>query len=59
MMVNPRSGKPMRIMIESVATPTSMTVYDGFVVDGDAASACANTSCPRPRMDCTRPSSAN
>jgi Zinc carboxypeptidase len=31
MMVNPRSGKPMRIMIESVATPTSMTVYDGFV----------------------------
>jgi hypothetical protein len=31
MMVNTRSGKPMRIMIESVATPTSMTVYDGFV----------------------------
>ena len=31
MMINPRSGKPMRIMIESVATPTSMTVYDGFV----------------------------
>ena len=30
MMVNPRSGKPMRIMIESVATPTKMTVYDGF-----------------------------
>jgi hypothetical protein len=30
-MVNQRSGKPMRIMIESVATPTSMTVYDGFV----------------------------
>jgi hypothetical protein len=30
MMVNPRSGKPMRIMIESVATPTTMTVYDGF-----------------------------
>jgi Zinc carboxypeptidase len=31
MMVNQRSGKPMRIMIESVATPTSMTVYDGFL----------------------------
>lgn len=31
MMVNTRSGKPMKIMIESVATPTSMTVYDGFV----------------------------
>ena len=30
-MVNRRSGKPMRIMIETVATPTSMTVYDGFV----------------------------
>jgi hypothetical protein len=30
MMVNKRSGKPMRIMIESVATPTKMTVYDGF-----------------------------
>jgi hypothetical protein len=31
MMVNQRSGRPMRIMIESVATPTSMTVYDGFI----------------------------
>jgi predicted deacylase len=29
---NPRSGKSMRTMIESVATPTSMTVYDGFGV---------------------------
>ena len=31
MMMNTRSGKPMKIMIESMATPTSMTVYDGFV----------------------------
>jgi hypothetical protein len=29
-MVNQRSGTPMNIMIESLATPTSMTVYDGF-----------------------------
>jgi hypothetical protein len=29
--VNPRSGKSMRTMIESAATPTSMTVYDRFV----------------------------
>jgi hypothetical protein len=29
---NPRSGKPMRTMIESTATPTSMTVYDRFGV---------------------------
>jgi hypothetical protein len=29
--VNPRSGKPMKTMDESAATPTSMTVFDGFV----------------------------
>jgi hypothetical protein len=29
--VNPRSGKPMRAMIESAVTPTSMIVYDGFI----------------------------
>jgi len=28
---NPRSGKPMRTMIEDVAVPTRMTVYDRFV----------------------------
>jgi hypothetical protein len=28
---NPRSGKPMRTMVETVATPTRMTVYDRFV----------------------------
>jgi zinc carboxypeptidase len=28
---NPRSGKPMRTMIENVATPTRMAVYDRFV----------------------------
>jgi hypothetical protein len=28
--VNPRSGKPMKTMIESVAVPTGMTVYNGF-----------------------------
>ena len=27
---NPRSGKPMRSMVEHVAIPTRMTVYDGF-----------------------------
>jgi hypothetical protein len=30
-MVNPRSGKTMRTMVESTATPTPMTVYDRFV----------------------------
>jgi len=30
-LVNPRSGKAMRTMVESTAIPTSMTVYDGFV----------------------------
>jgi hypothetical protein len=29
--VNPRSGKPMRTMVESTAIPTSMIVYDRFV----------------------------
>ena len=29
--VNPRSGKPMRAMVESAVTPTNMIVYDGFV----------------------------
>jgi hypothetical protein len=29
--VNPRSGKPMRAMVESAVTPTSMAVFDGFV----------------------------
>ena len=29
--VNPRSGKPMKAMLESAVTPTSMIVYDGFV----------------------------
>jgi hypothetical protein len=29
--VNPRSGKMMTAMMESTATPTSMTVFDGFV----------------------------
>jgi hypothetical protein len=29
--VNPRSGKPMRAMVESAVTPTSMIVHDGFV----------------------------
>ena len=29
-MPNPRSGKPMTTMVESVAIPTSMTVYDRF-----------------------------
>ncbi|HEY1306858.1 MAG TPA: M14 family metallopeptidase [Vicinamibacterales bacterium] len=28
---NPRSGKPMTTMVESVAVPTKMTVYDRFV----------------------------
>jgi zinc carboxypeptidase len=28
---NPRSGKPMRAMVEDVAVPTRMTVYDRFV----------------------------
>ena len=28
---NPRSGKPMRAMVENVAIPTRMTVYDRFV----------------------------
>jgi hypothetical protein len=30
-LLNPRSGKTMRTMIESTAIPTRMTVYDGFV----------------------------
>ena len=30
-LVNPRSGKSMRTMVESTATPTSMIVYDRFV----------------------------
>jgi hypothetical protein len=29
--VNPRSGKSMRTMVETTATPTSMIVYDRFV----------------------------
>jgi hypothetical protein len=29
--VNPRSGKPMKTMVESTASPTSMTVFDRFV----------------------------
>ena len=29
--VNPRSGKMMTAMVESAVTPTSMTVFDGFV----------------------------
>ena len=28
--VNPRSGSPMRVMVEGAATPTSMIVFDGF-----------------------------
>src|SRR6185295_7697734 len=28
---NPRSAKPMRTMVEDVAVPTRMTVYDRFI----------------------------
>ena len=30
-MVNPRSGKPMKTMLEKPVMPASMTVFDGFM----------------------------
>jgi hypothetical protein len=46
--LNPRSGKPMKTMLEATVTPTSMAVFDGFTTTATR---------PVPRAYLIRPSS--